>query len=58
MWSLYILLDGTVIYLNEFNGKTSQFPPDSEEYKCNGGILADEMGLGKTVMALSLICEN
>ena len=45
-WKEIELLDGSVLYFNEFTGEISNIFLQSDEYKCKGGILADEMGLG------------
>ena len=48
-----ILLDGSKLYFNPFNGEICVDFPTVKT--CKGGILADEMGLGKTVMTIALI---
>jgi len=48
-----VLIDGSKIYFNPFNGEITLDFPLSKPTK--GGILADEMGLGKTVMTIALI---
>ena len=48
-----IILDGSKIYFNPFNGQISVDFPLAKP--CRGGILADEMGLGKTVMTIALL---
>ncbi|KAL4454357.1 hypothetical protein ABPG74_012314 [Tetrahymena malaccensis] len=57
-WSELSLLDGSLMYFNEYSQSFSHRFQKSEANLQNGGILADEMGLGKTVMALSLIASN
>ena len=51
-----VLLDGSKIYFNPFNGEISVDFPKLKA--CKGGILADEMGLGKTVMTIALLHAN
>jgi len=51
-----LLVDGTKLYFNPFNGEVSKVFPEMKA--CKGGILADEMGLGKTVMTIALIHSN
>jgi len=48
-----VLIDGSKIYFNPFNGEITLNFPLTKPTK--GGILADEMGLGKTVMTIALI---
>lgn len=57
-WSAIELLDGSLIYFNQYNGVVSNKFKKNCLIKCKGGILGDEMGLGKTVMALSLILTD
>jgi len=57
-WRRFSLLDGSVLYSNEFSGELSRQISDKEEGSVAGGILADEMGLGKTLMMLGLVSLN
>lgn len=57
-WSEMTLLDGTIIYFDEYGQRISLIMHMNECHNQRGGILADEMGLGKTLMALGLIVSN